>query len=305
MLLSDILERSNLLSEEEYEIINEKEFETLGLLIADTEQTVCSFLDGEKYLKDMQDNTVMVITTEELKEALLEKNVGICIVKEPRILFFRLHNLLAEDEGYARKCVKSVIGNGCRIAKEAVISENNVFIGNNVVIEEFVVIRENTVIGDNTIIRAGAKIGGEGFEFKRADGRIEAVKHAGGVVIGRNVEIQYNTCIDKAVYPWDNTVVGDNTKIDNLVHIGHAVKLDERIIVVAQSGLGGRTIVGSDTWVGFGTTISNGLRIGCSARANIGAVVTKNVGDNESVTGNFAIEHKKFIENLKTISKAQ
>ena len=55
--------------------------------------------------------------------------------------------------------------------------------------------------------------------------------------------------------------------------------------------------------MGFGTTISNGLCIGCSARANIGAVVTKNVGDNESVTGNFAIEHKKFIENLKTISK--
>lgn len=305
MLLSDILEKSNLLAREEYEIINEKKFETLGLLIAGTEQTLCSFLDDEKYFKDVQDNIVMVISTEEFKEPLLKMNVGICIVKEPRILFFRLHNLLAEDEGYRRKSVKSVIGNGCRIAKEAVISENNVFIGDNVVIEEFVVIRENTVIGDNTIIRAGVKIGGEGFEFKKADGRVEAVKHTGGVVIGRNVEIQYNTCIDKAIYPWDNTVVGNNTKIDNLVHIGHAVKLDERIIVVAQSGVGGRTVIGSDAWLGFGTTISNGLHIGCSTRANIGAVVTKSVSDNESVTGNFAIEHKRFIENLKSISKPQ
>lgn len=302
MLLSDILEKSNLLSEE-YEIINEKDFETLGLLVSKTGLKLCGFLESERHLIDMTANVTMVITTKELKNKVLEKGLGVCVVKEPRKNFFRLHNLLATDKRYCREYFKTIIGKRCCIAKEAIISENNVIIGDNVVVEEFVVIRENTVIGDNTIIRAGSKIGGEGFEFKRVEGIIEPVKHLGGVVIGSDVEIQYNSCIDKAVYPWDDTVIGDYTKIDDLVYVAHGVKIAERVMVVAQSGIGGRTVIGADTWIGIGATIRNGLSIGCEARTNMGSVVTKNVSDHESVTGNFAIEHKSFIENLKMFSK--
>ena len=113
------------------------------------------------------------------------------------------------------------------------------------------------------------------------------------------MEIQYNTCVDRAVYPWDNTMIGDFCKIDNLVHVAHAVKIKENVMVVAQSGIGGRVEIEPNTWVGFGATISNGLKIGESARANIGAVVTKNIDAGNSVSGNFAIKHERFLENLK------
>ena len=77
------------------------------------------------------------------------------------------------------------------------------------------------------------------------------------------------------------------------------VKIDERTMIVANSGIGGRTNIGYDTWIGLGATLRNGIDIGNNSRANIGAVVTKDISDNESVTGNFAIEHKIFIDKMR------
>lgn len=298
MFLSKILKRCN--QEQQYKIFEEQSFDTLALIAQKADMKTCTFLDNQKYLNDISEEVSMVISIPELCEELIKKGKGVCVVEQPRILFFELHNYLSSDSEYIRKQEATKIGTQCNISSLACVAPNNVVIGNGVTIEEFAVIRENTVIGDNTVIRAGAKIGGEGFEFKRSNGKIKAVRHLGGVEIGENVEIQYNTAIDKAVYPWDNTVVGDYTKIDNLVHIGHAVKLGKDVMVVAQSGIGGRTVIGDGTWIGFGSTIINGISIGKNARANIGSVVTRDIPDNGSVTGNFAIDHSKFIENLKS-----
>lgn len=305
MLLSEVLKQYFSETNIKYEIRCEKAFDTLALLASDVEMQTCTFLDSEKYLNDIKSNVTMLMTTNELAEMLSDKDIGLCIVESPRILFFELHNALAGNTDYVRSQRQTTIGTGCNIDDTAVIAKNNVVIGNNVTIEEFVVIRENTVIGDNTVIRAGVKIGGEGFEFKRKNDSIEAVKHLGGVIIGKNVEIQYNTCVDKAVYPWDDTCIGDFTKIDNLVHIGHAVKIASKVMIVAQVGIGGRTIIGDNSWIGFSSTIINGIVIGKDARANIGSVVTKSVSDGGSVTGNFAIEHKRFIQNLKNQTKEE
>jgi UDP-3-O-[3-hydroxymyristoyl] glucosamine N-acyltransferase len=181
----------------------------------------------------------------------------------------------------------------------ASIAQNIVIIGNNVSVEEFVVIRENTFIDNDTIIRDGCKVGGQGYELKRTDYGILSVAHAGGVKIGKNVEIQYNTCVDRGVFPWDDTIFGDYCKIDNLVHVAHGVKIGKNVLVVANVGLGGRTEINDGAWIGFAATITNGVTVGEDARANIGAVVTKSVPGNSSVTGNFAIEHSKFLRNLK------
>lgn len=301
MRLGEILEIMSF--EEECEIINDQGFEVFALVSSEIEKKSCVFLDNLRFLNDIKENVSMICTTAEVKKELERAGwkKGMCVTSHPRVLFFAAHNFLSLNENfqYRRKRFKSVIGEGCDIHKLAVISPENVVIGNNVKIEEFVCIRDNTTIGDNTIIRAGAKIGGEGFECKRAGGEIFSVIHAGGVHIGSNVEIQYNTCVDKAVYPWDNTEIGDYSKVDNLVHIGHAVKIKDKVMLVAQSGIGGRTVIDSDSWIGFAATVSNGLEMGKSARANIGAVVTKNVDTFESVTGNFAINHEKFIANLK------
>jgi UDP-3-O-[3-hydroxymyristoyl] glucosamine N-acyltransferase len=292
---------SKFLKEMKVEFIckNEPEVDTLGIIDADINKIFCTFIDNEKYLASLPKNATLVITTEELSERI--KCNCVCVVQEPRITFFELHNFLQNDACYIKSQFKTQIGQNCHISKLASISEKNVKIGNGVTVEEFVVIRENTTIGDNTIIRAGSIIGGEGFEFKRQESTVLAVKHLGGVQIGENVEIQYNTCIDRALYPWDNTIIGNDSKLDNLVQIGHAVKIGKRCFIAGQSLFGGRTVLDDDSWIGPGVTISNGIKIGKKTRVNIGSVVVNDVKDNESVSGNFAINTRKFLKHIKKI----
>ncbi len=303
ILLSELIPKIQ--DHQNVEVSNEKPFQYLALSASKITEPVCIFLDSEKYVSDIKDNVSMVITTKEISKILPKNQFGICVTENPRILFFDIHNTLKNDIRYIKDKFETKIGEDCTISALSSISKHNVIIGNHVTIEEFVVIRENTIIGDYSIIRAGAKIGGEGYEFKRTDNLITSVIHLGGVRIGRNVEIQYNSCVDKAVYPWDETVIGDYSKIDNLVHIAHAVKIENNVMVVALSGIGGRTVIKRDTWIGFGAIITNGIEVGVNARANIGSVVTKSIEDNASYSGNFAIEHQKFIRFMKNISKGE
>lgn len=286
-------------------IIREQDFQTLGILASQVNQTMCTFLDTEKYIIDLKENITMLMTTPELYTKLKEKKCGFYITENPRIDFFILHNELCQKENYKRKHFKTKIGEDCYISNMVHIAEKNVLIGNHVIIEEFASIKENTIIGDNTIIRAGAVIGGTGFEFKRKGNEILPVIHAGGVQIGSNVEIQYNTTIDKAIYPWDDTEIGDYTKIDNLNHIGHACKIGKRVMIPAGSTIGGRVVIEDDTWIGIGCSIRNGIKIGENARCNMGAVVTKEVFKGMSVTGNFAMDHQVFINNVKKWSMGE
>lgn len=301
MLLSELLQEMRF--DEPYRIAGERPFDALALCASDLAGDSLIFLDGEEYLPSVKPSVTMALTTETLADRLLERGVGVCVTPRPRLLFFLLHNFLAEQEAYARPRFATAIGKDSRISPLSCIARQNVRIGDRVLIEEFVTIRENTTIGDDVIIRAGSRIGGLGFEFKRSGDGILAVEHVGGVVIGNHVEIRENVCIDRAIYPWDDTVLGENCKIDNLVYIAHAVKLGRNVLIVANSGVGGRTVVGDDCWIGLGATITNGTSMGDRARANIGSVVTKPVPEGGSVSGNFAIDHARFLENLKNSLK--
>ena len=294
MLLSQLpIEKFNL------NIKREVEFDSLGLLISNIDKRLLTFIDNEKHLQDvLLKSNVMILTTAEISEKL-PKNKGVAVCTDPRNVFFELHNLLFDNESYVRKSFKTVIGNNCEISTLAHIDSQGVIIGDNVVLEEFVSIKSGTVIGNNSIIRTGSIIGSSGFEFKRKQNTIFGVQHFGGVILGENVEIKCNTVVDKAIYPWDNTCIGNYTKIDNLVHIGHACKIMESVMIPANSVIGGRVVIENGVWIGIGSAIRNGIHIGKDSRVNMGAVVTKDVPDNGSVTGNFAIDHQDFIRKLK------
>lgn len=281
---------------------NEQNVQFLALMVSELKYKTCTFVENENYIGFLKTNVTMVITTEELADKIVTATRGVVVTDNPRLLFFEIHNHLQNNLEYAGKRFPTKISESAKIGKYVDIAENNVQIGDNVTIESFVKIYPNVTIGEGSIIRSGAVIGGEGFEFKHSETGIVPVKHLGYVKIGSHVEIQNNTCVDKAVYPWDETRVGDYSKIDNLVHIGHAVKIDDNVMIVANSGIGGRTEIHANTWIGFGATIKNGIIVGKNARANMGSVVTKSIQDNQSVTGNFAIEHEKFIANLKKMS---
>lgn len=291
-ILSEILQQMNYGGK--YEIINEKSFKYLALTASDLHDLNCVFLDNKKFISTLSNYVSMILTTDDVASSIDDTLYGVCIVEKPRELFFRIHNFLCDNSDYSHPKSKTTIGENCNISKHTVVAEHNVTIGNNVTIEEFSVIKENTKIGDDTIIRAGSIIGGTGFEFKRINNGILSVKHVGGVVIGNNVEIQYNTCVDKGIYPWDNTLVGDYCKIDNLVQIAHGVKLGKNVMIAANSSIAGRTIIGENSWIGVGVTITNGIKIGEESRINIGSVLLKSIKPKGSVLGNPAYEKEKF-----------
>lgn len=283
-------------------VIRDKSFEILGIIDSATTLSMLTFIDNDNYIDTLlkKKHISCVITNKRIGNHLLEvSDLGICISNNPRIDFFKFHNCLGKSKNYVRPYTKTVVEDSCHISSLAYIAKNNVVIGKNVIIEEFVSIKENTVIGDNCIIRAGCVIGGSGFEFKQDEKSLFAIQHFGGTILEHDVEVQYNCTIDKALYPWDNTVIGAYTKIDNLVHIGHAVKVGKNVLFPAGSTISGRVDIADNVWIGVGSVISNGIYFGENARCNIGSVVTKNVLAGESVSGNFAIEHSKFINNLK------
>ncbi|GFZ22913.1 hypothetical protein CMETHOX_08360 [Lacrimispora indolis] len=300
LLLSELLEKLDI--PPIYQIENEQDFQYFALTESDLSEPCCVFLDNPKFVSTIKSNVKMVLTTKECAKELPDNShFGICTLEKPRIVFFQLHNFCAENNIYEKEVYKTIVGENCKISHLAYIAPNNVKIGNNVTIEEFVSIKENTEIGDNTIIRAGTIVGGQGFEFKPNDNSILAVEHCGGVKISKDVELQQNNCVDKAVFSWDNTVIGEYCKTDNFVHIAHGVKMHKRVRIAACTCISGRVTLEDDVWIGPGVTVINGSKVGKKGRVSIGSVTSRDVGENESVTGNFAIEHSKFINFIKSI----
>ncbi|HZJ69120.1 MAG TPA: UDP-3-O-(3-hydroxymyristoyl)glucosamine N-acyltransferase [Candidatus Eisenbacteria bacterium] len=296
MLLSKI-------NEQNFEILKDADFDQVGMATTIYKnERVLSFLEDSKFLDSILDNPniVAIVTTKEIYEQnVISKDYGIIFSTNPKLLFYEIHNKLIDMSFYQRKA-DNKISTSSEVSNNAFLADYNIQIGDNCIVEPGVVIYPNTKIGDNVIIRAGSTIGSEGFQFLNEGESVIAAKSAGGVVIESNVEIQNNTCVDRGVFG-GNTIIKQNAKIDNLVHIAHDAIIGKRTMIAAGSAIGGRTVIGSDSWIGINATISNGLTLGDNCKISLGAVVTQDVPSGKTVTGNFAIDHKKFIEFIKSI----
>lgn len=163
-------------------------------------------------------------------------------------------------------------------------------IGNHVQMEGSV------TIGDNCVISSEVVIGSTGFGYYRdLNGNNAVVPHIGGVRIGNNVDIGANTCIDRGTI--DNTEIGDYTKIDNLCHIGHNVKIGKNVFVIALSMIGGSAVLEDEVYVAPGAKIMNQIHVGNNAFVGMGTVVIKDVEKNDVVVGNPAKVIRKRKEN--------
>ena len=274
------------------------EFDWLGLTAEDYEgKKVLTFLNDAKYIKELKKNKSItaIFTTLEISEKLKDYNYALLLVENPRKEFFKLHNKLYVQNFYFKKR-ENIISEKAKISEKASIANYNVVIEDNVVIESDVTIYENVTIKRNSIIRSGSRIGGSACEFSRFENEVLEVFSAGNVLIDENVEVQNNVCIDKGVF--DQTYIGKNVKIDNLVHIAHDVKIYENTLIIACSFIGGRTRISKNSLIGPNCTIKNGLLLGENSRVTMGAVVVMNVRNNETVSGNFAIPHDQFMKKI-------
>ena len=136
----------------------------------------------------------------------------------------------------------AVIGEGTEVSAGAVVGAN-VQVGKDCLIHANVTIREQCVIGDRVILQPGCVIGSDGYGYELIDGRHEKVDQVGIVVIEDDVEIGANTTIDRARF--GKTVIGEGSKIDNLVQIAHNVHVGKHCLVVAQSGMAGSSSLGN------------------------------------------------------------
>lgn len=156
----------------------------------------------------------------------------------------------------------SKIGEGTIIQPGAFIGRD-VIIGKNCLIHANVSIGNGSVIGDNVIIHSGTVLGGDAFYYKKRDTGFDKLKSVGNVKIGNDVEIGANCTIDRGVTA--STTIGDGTKIDNLVQIGHDTIIGEKCLIASQCGVAGCSILGNEVTLWGQVGVKSGVTIGDKA----------------------------------------
>jgi len=184
---------------------------------------------------------------------------------------------------------KVFIGNNVTIKKNCIIG-NNVIIGSNVMIE-------HSEIGDNVHICDNVVIGKKGFGFKFINDKCIRIPHIGRVIISNGCEIGSFCSIDRGSI--GDTFIGENTFIDNFVHIAHNVTIGKRCIFAAQVGIAGSTKIGNNVVIGGQSGISGHLIIGDNVRIGGKSGVIKNINDNEVVMGYPSVPFREFVKNNK------
>jgi UDP-3-O-[3-hydroxymyristoyl] glucosamine N-acyltransferase len=256
------------------------------------DMTFCS-AEGDRamYLIGNCQATIIICPLSLRAELTRKRKSALILVENPRLWFARCiakfgktflfnekkgvhHTAIVETKNIGRNVV---VGPHCYIAREVTIGENTIIHGG-------VQIYGKTTIGDNVMINSNTVIGEDGFGFeKNQHGKWEKFPHLGGVEIQNDIEIGANTCIDKGTL--ENTVIGSGTKIDNLVHIAHNVKVGKSCMIIAQSLIAGSCILEDGAYVAMSACIREGVRLGENCFVGMGAVVTNDVKKGEIVFG--------------------
>jgi UDP-3-O-[3-hydroxymyristoyl] glucosamine N-acyltransferase len=192
-----------------------------------------------------------------------------------------------------------VIGAHSRIGAMAVI-DNGVEIGRDVRIGSHVSV-SHAQIGDRVCIYPGARIGQDGFGFAITPDGLKTVPQLGRVLIEDDVEVGANTTIDRGTL--EDTVIGAGTRIDNLVQIGHNVRIGRACIIVAQAGISGSSILEDHVVLAGQAGIAGHLRIGAGSRIGAKAGVMADVPPRSELAGSPAQPVKTFFKEVASIRR--
>ena len=228
------------------------------------EGEICFFFDKKKKAAGADIKATACVTTSELAQYVPE-NVIKLISDNPHLGFVKLNYAMYEApkpvSGISPKALVSPtaeIGKNCYIGDFAVI-EDGVKLGDDCVVEAHVTIGRNCqigsrchigagagishcIMGDDCYIYGGARIGWDGFGFMTLQGQHKRIPQLGRVIIGNDVEIGANSCVDRGAL--DDTIIGDGCRIDDLVMVAHNVKLGRGCILVSQTGIAGSCTFG-------------------------------------------------------------
>jgi UDP-3-O-[3-hydroxymyristoyl] glucosamine N-acyltransferase len=191
-----------------------------------------------------------------------------------------------------------VIGRGARIGDRVRVAAHCVVgdrcgLDEDVVLEPHVTLYADVRVGARSILHSGVRAGVDGFGYTAVDGARQKIPQVGTCVIGRDVEIGANCTIDRGSV--GATEIGDGVKIDNLVHVGHNVRIGERATIVAQVGIAGSTTVGAGATLGGQAGINGHIRIGDGATIAAQAGVFGDVPARAVYSGYPARPHKESL----------
>lgn len=171
----------------------------------------------------------------------------------------------------------------------------NVQIGQDTTLAPGATVVRNAIIGANCLIRENSVIGGNGFGIEKdEDGNNLRIPHLAGVIIGDGVEIgALNTVCSGTLKP---TIVGNNVKTDDHIHIAHNDVIDENVIITAGTILSGSVHLKPESWIGINASVKQGITIGKGSTVGMAACVTKDVPPGDTVAGSPAKPLADFLK---------
>lgn len=184
----------------------------------------------------------------------------------------------------------AIIGKDVYIGPYCVIGK--AVIGDDCILESHVRIYDCVIMGKDCKIKPGAVLGGEGFGFERdSDGNKFRFPQLGHLIMGDDVEVGANTCIDRGAL--SDTVIGNHTKINNLCHIAHNNKIGSNVTIAGCVNVSGSNIIEDEVWIAPNASVRGFVHIGNGAIVGMGAVVVKDIPAGETWVGNPAQKHEK------------
>jgi UDP-3-O-[3-hydroxymyristoyl] glucosamine N-acyltransferase len=222
------------------EIIGDQDLDATGINeIHMVDKGDITFVDHEKYYGKVLKSRASVIIINRREEP--PRGKALLLVEDP----FSAYVLLVKRfrpfvPAAAMVSETAIIGEGT-VIQPGVFIGNHVAIGRDCLIHAHVTINDHTVIGDNVIINPNTVIGGDAFYFKKRPEGYDKMESCGRVVIGNRVEIGSGTTIDRGVS--GDTTIGDGTKLDNLIQIGHDTVIGKNCLIASQVGIAGVTVI--------------------------------------------------------------
>ena len=297
-------EQLEIASESEISFIGNKKYEKFWAT-----SKACMAIVNEDISIEPGDNKAFI----KVKNADLAMSQVLTLFAPPTPLFKTDIHQSAVIEDTATIGAGTRIGAGCYIGPKVNLGTNvtiypNVTIldectiGNDTIIWSGTVIRERCHIGNNGIIHPNATIGADGFGF-RPDPEKGLVKipQIGNVIIGNNVEIGANSCVDRGKF--SSTILGDGCKIDNLVQIGHNSKLGKFCIMAGNSGLAGSVTLGNGVIIGGSASIKDHTIIGDGAIVGAGSGVTGDIPAGKVMLGYPAVEARDALKQWAILKR--
>jgi UDP-3-O-[3-hydroxymyristoyl] glucosamine N-acyltransferase len=275
--------------------------------------TQLSFLSNPKYIQQLAaSRAACVIVAPAMRETALAR--GDCIVTEQPYLYFarvtqlwkKAHATQAGPAVHPSAVVHpdAVIDPTARIGALCVV-EQGARIGAGTVLKARVTVAEGCVIGERCIVQPGAVIGGDGFGFAPDGDAWEKIEQLGAVRIGNDVEIGANTCIDRGALA--DTVIEDGVKLDNLIQVGHNVRIGKQTAIAGCVGIAGSANIGAHCTIGGAAMILGHLTLGDRVSISAGSFVSRSILEPGLYTGIFPIDDnaawEKNAATLKQLHK--